>query len=200
MCYIKIQNLSFSYQAQKPILTNFSASIELGSKIAITAPSGYGKTTLLLLLAGLLKPQEGTILFPPSCKKVSMVFQENRLLPSINILKNIKLVNPRLSEYAILTLLKKTGLSSYALKKPAYLSGGEQRRVAIVRALAADYDLLLLDEPFTGLDIDTKKHMIDFIEEQANNKTIVLVSHNPEDFIGYQIIPIFTSNLSYHKF
>ena len=194
MCHIKIENLSFSYQVQKPILTNFSASIELGSKVAITAPSGCGKTTLLLLLAGLLKPQKGTILFPSSCKKVSMVFQENRLLPSINIVKNIKLVNPRLSDNAILTLLEKAGLSSYALRKPANLSGGEQRRIAIIRALAADYDLLLLDEPFTGLDIDTKKHIINFIKEQTNNKTVVLVSHNPEDFIGYKIIPIFTSN------
>ncbi len=195
MCHIKIQNLSFSYQTQKPILTHFSASIEIGSKTAITAPSGYGKTTLLLLLAGLLNPQEGTILFPSSCKKVSMVFQENRLLPSINIVKNIKLVNPKLSDNAILSLLKKAGLSFYALRKPAYLSGGEQRRIAIIRALAADYDLLLLDEPFTGLDIDTKKQMIDFITEQTTNKTVILVSHNPEDFIGYKIIPMFPPNL-----
>ena len=79
--------------------------------------------------------------------------------------------------------------------KPAYLSGGEQRRIAIIRALAADYDLLLLDEPFTGLDIDTKRQMINFITEQTTNKTVILVSHNPEDFIGYKIIPIFPPNL-----
>lgn len=181
MSDILLENLFFSYHKTAPVFEHFSASIETGARTALTAPSGKGKTTLLHLIAGLLTPQEGAIRFPKANYRISMVFQENRLIPSISILENIRLVNRRLPDSEILSLLQKSGIEQYAEKKPAHLSGGEQRRAAIVRALAAPYDLLLLDEPFSGLDKEAKKKMIQLIKEKTEDKTVLLVSHNLED-------------------
>ena len=178
---ISIQNISFSYPEKAPIFSHFSTAIHTKTATALTAPSGAGKTTLLHLIAGLLKPQEGQILFPPSHHKISMVFQENRLIPSASIVKNIKLVNKKLSDSEICTLLKQAELENYATYKPGSLSGGEQRRAAILRALAADFSILLLDEPFTGLDVTIKEKISQLIKQNTIDKTLILVTHNPDE-------------------
>lgn len=178
---ISIQNISFSYPNKAPIFSHFSTSIHTETATALTTPSGSGKTTLLHLIAGLIKPQEGQILFPQSHNRISMVFQENRLIPSASIAKNIRLVNKKLTDSEIFSLLKQAKLERYAACKPSSLSGGEQRRTAIIRALAADYDILLLDEPFTGLDAGIKETISQFIHNRTQSKTLILVTHNPED-------------------
>lgn len=178
---ISFQNISYSYQAGSPVFENFSASIRTGTITALTAPSGKGKTTLLHLTAGLLKPQSGHISFSPSPSRISMVFQENRLIGTVSIMKNIKLVNKKLSESNILSLLAQAGIEKYIHCIPSSLSGGEQRRVAIVRALAARHDILLLDEPFTGLDKENKLRMCRMIKECSGHRTIILVTHSNED-------------------
>ena len=113
----------------------------------LTAPSGSGKTTLLRLIAGLLTPEAGEITGVP--ERVSFLFQEDRLLPWASALKNVELVCPRARALEMLTAL---GLEEKADKRPPRLSGGERRRVALARALCADGSLLLLDEPFKGMD------------------------------------------------
>ncbi len=178
---ISIQNISFSYSEHTPVFSHFSTSIQTKMVTALTAPSGAGKTTLLHLLAGLIQPQEGQILFPPSHNKISMVFQENRLIPSASIAKNIKLVNKKLTDSEICGLLKQAELEHYAACKPGSLSGGEQRRAAILRALAANYEILLLDEPFTGLDTARKDKISQIIKKNTKDKTLILVTHNPDD-------------------
>lgn len=178
--YIEIQHVFFSYR-EKTIFEDFSLSFEEGKGTAILAPSGKGKSTLLHLLSGLLVPKKGSIVFPNPHPRISMVFQENRLLESFDAFENIKLVNSRLSNEDIKELLSALKLNDCCNKMAKQLSGGQARRLALARALAYDYDLLLLDEPFTGLDTETKRDVIKFIKKKTLGKTLVLVTHDPED-------------------
>lgn len=197
-----IQNLTFAYNAKnsflfsqsaaKNVFDNMSISFEAGKPTAVMAPSGSGKTTLLFLITGLLKMQSGSITYPVANPRFSMVFQEDRLLEQETILNNLKLVNSTLDTEAALELLERAGLSNQGSKKICRLSGGEKRRVAIIRALWAEYDILLLDEPFTGLDETTKLRMIDFIKEKTIGKTVILVTHNKSDAdaLGCKIVSL----------
>ena len=116
----------------------------------LMGPSGIGKTTLLLLLLGLVSPDSGEITGLP--EKVSVIFQEDRLCEDFSALSNVAMVLPRGGEETASALLKALGLEE-AMRQPVHtLSGGMKRRVAIARGLAADSPLLLMDEPFKGLD------------------------------------------------
>lgn len=166
------------------VFQDFSASFLMGGRTAILAPSGSGKTTLLHLLASLINPTSGSICYPAGLEKTlsfSMVFQENRLLEYESVLKNCKLINDKLSDKLIKETLKKAGLSQYTGKKVSALSGGEKRRCAIVRALLAAYDVLLLDEPFTGLDGETKTAMMKLVKEFTEDKTMIFVTHDEKE-------------------
>lgn len=178
--YIKLENISYSYE-DKNIFEQFNLQFPECETTVIMAPSGTGKTTLLHLLSGLLSPQKGSILFPMSKPKISMVFQENRLLESARVFQNIKLVNSVLMKEDILDLLQKLDLTDCYSKKAGHLSGGQARRLAIARALACKYDILLLDEPFTGLDEKTKWKVMNFLKEKTKGKTVLLVTHNKEE-------------------
>lgn len=178
--YIELENISYSYE-DKNIFEHFNLKLKEGETTVIMAPSGNGKTTLLHLLAGLLKPQNGNILFPIPNPRISMVFQENRLLESARVFQNIKLVNQALTKEEILSLLQSLNLSDCYLKKAGHLSGGQARRLTIARALACQYDILLLDEPFTGLDEETKWKVMNFLKERTKGKTVLLVTHNKEE-------------------
>ena len=179
---IYMDAISYRYPgADSDIFRDFSASFLSGGWTAILAQSGRGKTTLLHLLAGLIKPTGGNIYYPAGSEKkpsFSMVFQENRLLEYESVLKNCKLVNDKLPDDLIKETLKKAGLSQYTNKKVSTLSGGEKRRCAIVRALSADFDVLLLDEPFTGLDGETKTTMMQLIKDSTKSKTMIFVTHD----------------------
>ena len=178
--YIKLENISYSYE-DKNIFERFNLQFPEGETTVIMAPSGTGKTTLLHLLSGLLSPQEGSICFPMPNPKISMVFQENRLLESAKVSQNIKLVNPVLTKEEILDFLQALDLTDCYSKKAGHLSGGQARRLAIARALACKYDILLLDEPFTGLDEKTKWKVMNFLKEKTKGKTVLLVTHNKEE-------------------
>lgn len=175
--FIDLKNISFSY-GEKTILDNFSLSFPVNKKTALLAPSGWGKTTVLYLIAGLLKPDSGEIHYPFAQPSFSMVFQENRLLESASIKRNLTLVQKQLSSEQLHTQLAAVELNYPLKRKVRQLSGGEQRRLSIVRALCADYDILLLDEPFTGLDNTTKQKVIEHILHQAEGKTVLLVTHD----------------------
>lgn len=178
---IKIQNVSFSY-GEKPIFTHFSALFQGGKKTAVMAGSGSGKTTLLHLISGLLVPSCGQISYPVVSPRFSFVFQENRLLENASIMRNLRLVNPALSTEQIHEALAHAGLTKqYAHKKVRLLSGGEKRRTALLRALLAEYDILLLDEPFTGLDTKTKEGLLAYTNASTEGKTVLLVTHSQQE-------------------
>ena len=177
MNYISIDNISFSY-GEKVVFENFSTKFPAGEFSAVMSPSGKGKTTLLCLIAGLLAPSSGSISYPHGNPVFSMVFQDDRLIDSISVSSNIKLANSKLSPCDVEGCLNALGLEEQEHKKVRHLSGGERQRVAIARALLANYDILLLDEPFTGLDDDTKKIVIEYIKSRTVGKTVLLVTHD----------------------
>ncbi len=160
----------------KKILHQFSYTLPEKGVICFFGPSGCGKTTLLHTLNGLLKLQSGQILGLEQ-KKCAMVFQEDRLLPQLTAWQNIALVN----EQETMLYLQKVGLAEFAQQKPTDFSGGMKRRLAIARAWAADSDLLLLDEPFTGLEESLASHIMAQIKlEVACKKPVILVTHDSQ--------------------
>lgn len=177
---ITLKDVSFSYGATR-ICENLGWDLPEAGVVCLWGPSGCGKTTLLRLLAGLEKPQNGTIDFP-STQQVSMVFQEDRLLPWLTVRQNAALACNDATR--VDALIKAVGLADYADSLPDAISGGQQRRVALIRALAADSDLLLLDEPFTGLDEETKALLIPLIREVAQSRPVVLVTHIAEEAVA----------------
>lgn len=188
---ISINNISFSYN-DKDVFKDFSATFTEGETTTIMSPSGKGKTTLLYLISGLLTPENGDISYSIPSPKFSMVFQDNRLIEASSITNNIKLINPNLNKNDISLCLEALGLYGYDNKRVKHLSGGEKRRVAIARAILADFDILLMDEPFTGLDDDTKEIVIQYIKERTAGKTVLLVTHNKTEAqkFGNSIITI----------
>lgn len=138
----------------------------------LRAPSGSGKTTLLRIIAGLTPPDAGEIRVPPG---VSMIFQEDRLCMGFNAVKNVELVtgDEKTAREALRRLLDEE-----ALGKPCEaLSGGMKRRVALVRAMESDSSVVLLDEPFTGMDADTRARAEEYIRERQNGRTILIATH-----------------------
>ena len=151
-----------------------------GQISCVQGPSGCGKTTLLRLIAGLEAPDSGEIRGADG-KKISAVFQENRLLENLTAEKNILLTaRPGFTRTDARKLLNELGLSDTAQRRTCELSGGMQRRVAVARALAADYELLLLDEPLTGLDDDARLRVLRRIQADLNGRTAIWITHDPD--------------------
>lgn len=185
---IKIDSLSFSY-GEKEVIKNFSLNINSGDRICLFGESGCGKTTLLRMLSGLEVPESGKIEGLSSLKP-SIVFQEDRLLPFKTVLQNITLVRAD-TETAMLHL-NALGLSGSAQLYPTELSGGMRQRAAIARALSAEYDFLILDEPFTGLDRENVVNTVAHISASLKDRTLIMVSHQAEEaeLLGAEIIAI----------
>jgi len=163
----------------KAIFADFSLELPSHGALAVFGPSGSGKTTLLRLLAGLITPQKGAVEGLED-KTISMVFQENRLLPWCTSYENIALVQKkRLACPQTLAWLERMELAAWRDSYPHELSGGMQRRVALGRACAFGGDILLLDEPFTGIDEALRERLVPHIKSAA--KLIVLVTHDSED-------------------
>ena len=175
---IEIRNLSFAYPTQN-VFENVSLTLPEAPVLALQGASGSGKTTFLRLLMGLLSPQKGEILGLAG-RRVGTVFQEDRLLPWRTVKENITLpeqdpTNPMDAE----VLLERLGLSGIGDAYPAELSGGMQRRVAIARALYHSSDLILMDEPFKGLDAELREAVMNFCRERANQ--IIFITHDAEE-------------------
>ncbi len=176
MSRIDIKDLCFAY-SEKTIYDHYCVSFTDGEISTLSSPSGSGKTTLLHLIAGLLKPDNGSISFDTDKPRFSMVFQDLRLIESSSVVKNIWLVNDSVSMDDISRLLSELGLAGYEHKKVASLSGGEKQRVAIARALLAEYDILLLDEPYSWLDTETKMKVKNVVDRYRDGRTVVVVEH-----------------------
>lgn len=174
---MEIKRVSFSYGDEK-VISDFSLSLPKGKRVAIMGESGRGKTTLVRLMLGLLKPDSGEIIRDPG-ERPAAVFQEDRLLPWYSVRKNIGLVT---DDGALAgSLLDAMELAPFADKLPKELSGGQQRRAAIARALAFRPDPLLLDEPFKGLDADMRARIAEKILDHADGSRILLITHDEKE-------------------
>lgn len=171
---IKINNISLSF-GEKRVFDNFSLTIGDNDRIWLYGKSGSGKTTLTRLIFGFLKPQSGSIEIDENLKP-SAVFQENRLLLFKSALDNVLLVTK--DKKKAVDVLSKLGLKDEINSPVKNFSGGMQRKVALARALCADFDYLVLDEPFTGMDDQSIKTAAELILCIAQNKPIILITHN----------------------
>lgn len=182
MDQIIISHLSKSYGENK-VFSDFSAVFERGKTTCIMAPSGAGKTTLLRILTGLETADAGRIEGMDGLKK-SMVFQEDRLCENLSVSANIRLVRQKKTwgrdqkeKKEIQEALESVGLAGNGDQQVRELSGGMKRRVALLRALYSDWDILFLDEPFKGLDEETKTQVMCYTKEKCRGKTVIVVTH-----------------------
>ncbi len=171
---MKITNLKKSY-GENQVLSGFSCKFQENQINGIMAPSGRGKTTLLKIIMGLETFDDGEIVGIYD-KKISVVFQEDRLVENLSVLTNIAMVSEK-SKEEIHHAIAEIGLCGYQKEKVSTLSGGMKRRVAILRALLAEGEILLLDEPFKGLDDNTKGKVIQIVKKHIQNRTTILVTH-----------------------
>jgi len=175
---IEIMNISKAYGSNM-IFDRFSCQIEIGSCTCVMGSSGQGKTTLLRIILGLEQPDSGQI-SGMSNKRKSVIFQEDRLCENLSAAANIRLVcHKTMKTKSIIEAMSAVGLTSDCVKQPTRsMSGGQRRRVAILRALMAEYDVLFMDEPFKGLDMETKERVMRYTKEQIKGKTVIFVTHD----------------------
>lgn len=201
--YIRIQGLHFS-RGERAIFSDLNVELPRGKIIAIMGPSGTGKTTLLRLIGGQLRPERGSVLVDGQevtrmsrvellklrREKMGMLFQSGALFTDLNVFDNIAFplrTHTKLPESMIHTLvlmkLEAVGLRGAQQLMPAELSGGMARRIALARAIAMDPDLVMYDEPFTGLDPVSMGVIVKLIRSlnQALGLTTLLVSHDIEE-------------------
>ena len=189
---VEIKNLTKSYDGHA-VLENFSLTLQKGERVALMGGSGRGKTTLIRLIAGLERPDEGNIAISGN---VAYMFQEPRLLPWKNAIDNVRAVLKKEHRQLAEDYLKAVGLSEDARKYPRELSGGMAQRVAFARLLAfvkaTDPDVILLDEPFSALDGETCREMISLLLSECDGKTVIAVTHDPiqAEMLGGKIISI----------
>ena len=191
---VEINNLSLIYQDLKSetlALDDINLKIQPKEFVAIVGPSGCGKTTILSLIAGLIKPSKGSVKINgenPNLKSnlCGYMFQKDNLLPWRSIEKNIYYgleikhkLNKESKQYA-LDLAGKYGIGDFLKKRPDELSGGMRQRVALIRTLSLKPELLLLDEPFSALDYQTRLELCDHISNiiKSEEKTAILVTHD----------------------
>lgn len=176
---IQLINVNKSF-GEKKVLVDFVCSFENGSRTCIMGASGSGKTTLLNILLGLTQPDSGSVSGIPD--NISAVFQEDRLCEPYSAVANVfAVVGKRVPEEEIVKLLQELGLSGSEYLAVSTLSGGMRRRVALARALLAESDLLILDEPFKGLDEETRELVIGVILNRTAGKTLIVATHDPRD-------------------
>lgn len=179
MTELKIRGISKSFDGKK-VLRNVNASFPAGSVTCLLGPSGYGKTTLLRIIAGLEKPDAGSVGGVP--EQIGFVFQEDRLCEDFSAVSNVRLVTGKsMPKEEIVRHLTEIGLGDSLDKPVREYSGGMKRRVAIVRAVCYPAELLILDEPFKGLDEKLRLEVIGYIRKYSKGKTVLCVTHEPED-------------------
>ena len=179
---IRISHISKKFDGET-VFSDFSLEIPPRGVTAIMGASGSGKTTLTRMLLGLCQPDSGEILNPYT--RISCAFQDPRLLPFMTALDNVALVLTGIPRKDKLRIAKERltalGLADALQKYPEELSGGMQQRVSLARAFAPPYDLLILDEPFRGLDEANKAIVLSHILEAATASPVILITHDPSD-------------------
>jgi len=201
---LNIENLSKTYyttHSETLAIENFSFDVKEDSIIAIIGPSGCGKSTLLNIIGGLDEKTSGKIIFNNNKNKIGYMFQNDCLFPWLNILDNCliglkikKELTKEKKEYVI-NLLTYYGLKDFIYSYPNNLSGGMRQRVALIRTLATNPDILLLDEPFSALDFETRQLVSDDVYKiiKKEHKTTIMITHNIEEAIAIADIVIVLS-------
>lgn len=174
---IRIDHISKSYK-DKIVFDDLSMDLPAHGIVGLSGPSGCGKTTFLHILAGLIAYDSGSIT-GISGKRTGVVFQEDRLLPWLTATENLDLVIKNQAKTT--KWLEEIQLSDHSDYYPSEMSGGMKRRISLARALAFDCDLLLLDEPFQGLDDVLKDNMQKLVLHEALTKPVLLVSHDSSE-------------------
>ena len=199
---LSLQAIGKAFEPGAPVLQDVSLRLEAGALVCLLGPSGCGKTTLLRLIAGFETPDAGTIhlggqqvsrpghVVAPEKRRIGMVFQDYALFPHLTVAQNILFGlfrrpathrNRRLAD-----LLQMIDLEDMAGRYPHELSGGQQQRVALARALAPDPQLLLLDEPFSNLDVNLRRQLRQEMQEvlRRTEMTTVLVTHDQDEALS----------------
>lgn len=173
----ELKHIDFSY-GDKLVLKDFSLSLPQKGAVCLFGVSGLGKTTVLRLIAGLEKPKNGSLEGFEN-KRITFIFQEDRLLPWRTAKENVALAlgNTTEAKEKALAVLSSLGLKNDADRYPDEMSGGMCRRVAAARALAPESDVILADEPFTGLDEENRRVLAAALREKAKNELVVVVTH-----------------------
>lgn len=195
--FLEINDLSFSYIKNELILNKVSLSINKGEFVSVLGASGSGKTTLLRLIAGLDKQNSGSIILEnkviadnnstlaPEKRNIGLVVQDKALFPHLTVKKNIMFGIRKLKnkENLAMEMMKLFKIDHHMAKYPHELSGGEQQRVALARALVPKPQLLLLDEPFDGLDKALKADLHNEVKKIVKLKgmTVVMVTHDHDE-------------------
>ena len=202
---ISVKDVYLTYKLERnyiPVLRGLNLEVYRNEWLCLLGASGSGKTTLLNLIGCLEHPDKGTISYNGinvcdiskksrsqlRIKNIGFIFQAYHLLPELNILENVKLPSMlngcfgKKSTEKAEELLSRVGLKDRLRHRPAELSGGEQQRVAMARALINDPELVLADEPTGNLDSKTGEGILEIFKELHNNRarTIIMVTHNPE--------------------
>ena len=192
---LEIRELSKRF-GEKTLFEDLSLTVD--RPMILWASSGWGKTTLLRILMGLETPSSGTV---SGIGRVGVVFQEDRLCPQLTAVQNVELVleNTK-SDYKqqIVRDLQRLGLDEAALDLPVRkLSGGQKRRAALLRAVWAESDTLLLDEPFTGMDPETMKKAASLLKERCQRKPVLLATHDREaiEELGWPVLRLESEQL-----
>ncbi|MDD3278106.1 MAG: ABC transporter ATP-binding protein [Lachnospiraceae bacterium] len=197
---LEVEDVSFSYHSmsgETPVLSHVSFKIEEGEFVAVVGPSGCGKSTILNLISGLIKPESGEIRLnqqqvEQGALQVGYMLQKDHLFEWRTIYENVilgleiqKKLTPRRLE-RVKEMLVQYGLSAFEKARPSQLSGGMRQRAALIRTLALDPSLLLLDEPFSALDYQTRLSVADDIGKilKKEKKTALLVTHDISEAIS----------------
>lgn len=189
---LEISNLSKVYHTNKSEISaidNLNLNIKDGEFVAIVGPSGCGKTTLLSILCGLEDKSSGEILYSKDELRMGYMLQNDTLFPWLNILDNcllgVKIKKEVTKENIdrVKTLLETYGLSDFAYKYPRNLSGGMRQRVALIRTLATHPNFILLDEPFSALDFQSRLMLTDDVYKiiKEENISTIIITHNIEE-------------------
>ena len=194
---LDVRNVTVSFPRTDPVLDDVSLSVPSGDVVALLGPSGSGKSTLLRVIAGLITPDSGRVLVhgvdvterPTHLRGVGMVFQDNQLFPHLSVLENVafgpKMTGVTRSERAerASRWLRRVGLAGFEDRRVTDLSGGEAKRVALARSLAAEPAVVLLDEPLTGLDRELHDRLAGELGTLLRDArvTTLLVTHDRDE-------------------
>lgn len=197
---LEVKNLCYSYhtlEGETQALSDISFDVKDGEFFAVVGPSGCGKSTLLSLLCGLIEPEEGRIFIDGKARQdsgavIGYMLQRDHLFEWRSILSNVSLgleIQNRLDHKAkeeLGKMLDIYGLSQFQDAKPGQLSGGMRQRAALIRTLALKPDILLLDEPFSALDYQTRLEVCDDISTiiRTQKKTAILITHDLSEAIS----------------
>jgi len=196
--FLQLKDISFSHIKGKAVLNDISFSLDKGQTLAIVGASGCGKSTLLRILSGILPNSNGNDLqgnmsidnlTPDQYRqtgKLAFMFQEATLMPHLTVRQNIELplkIKGSSNEQKTNNLIKVVGLEEYSNYLPKQLSGGMKTRVALARSFSTNPELLLLDEPFSALDIAWKSKLYVELEKlkEQHNTTVVIVTHDVQE-------------------